>query len=313
MILNTFDEVVNWYNITKPVVSKHHKAEDNIRPIGSRKRKWERILKVDAETYCLLDGLWSWHSGEKQAKKQYEQDMAPIMWKREADGDYIYIRNGVIGSVPIARYKFLQWYLPTGLRFRSSQQGKHGVSAKTPTGYEDFPLPKTAYRWEYPKGAATEDDGKRLRFKVNGDGTFTREGEQFTVTVKQIDRERKKQWKPMINAFYDHAGALASMLDTSYESRTLYGHMITEWSRENMPNSVFNYSPWGRNGVFPQELARAIVADEAHPMRVPLMALVVYEIGGKRPVTSQDVLREIRAAFNRKMNTLLGMYETKEI
>ena len=58
MRFNTFNEVAKWYEQTKPVVSKNHKAEDNIRPIGNRKHKWERIRKVDAETYVLLDGYY---------------------------------------------------------------------------------------------------------------------------------------------------------------------------------------------------------------------------------------------------------------
>jgi hypothetical protein len=34
--LSTFDAVQNWYERTKPVVSKIHKREDDIRPLGNR-------------------------------------------------------------------------------------------------------------------------------------------------------------------------------------------------------------------------------------------------------------------------------------
>ena len=51
MRFNTFNEVVSWYERTKPLVSKHHSLANDVRPIGDRKRKWERIRKVDAETY----------------------------------------------------------------------------------------------------------------------------------------------------------------------------------------------------------------------------------------------------------------------
>ena len=43
MRFNTFNEVVSWYERTKPLVSKHHSLANDVRPIGDRKRKWERI------------------------------------------------------------------------------------------------------------------------------------------------------------------------------------------------------------------------------------------------------------------------------
>ena len=41
----TFKDVERHYNNIKPVVSKYHKKEDDIRPINRRDRKWERIEK----------------------------------------------------------------------------------------------------------------------------------------------------------------------------------------------------------------------------------------------------------------------------
>jgi hypothetical protein len=58
---------------------------------------------------------------------------------------------------------------------------------------------------------------------------------------------------------------------------------------------------------------RQIVEQAEHPLRVPLMALVIDDIGGKRKIESQDDLRSIRAAYNRLMNKALGMYQTKEV
>jgi hypothetical protein len=55
--LSTFDSVQNWYERTKPVVSKIHKREDDIRPLGNRSRKWERIEKINNNCYALL-GAW---------------------------------------------------------------------------------------------------------------------------------------------------------------------------------------------------------------------------------------------------------------
>jgi hypothetical protein len=55
------------------------------------------------------------------------------------------------------------------------------------------------------------------------------------------------------------------------------------------------------------------VEQEDHPLRVPLMALVIDDIGGKRVIESKEDLMKIRSAYNRLMNKALGMYETKEV
>jgi len=310
MRFSTFNEVVSRYEQTKPIVSKNHKAEDNIRPIGDRKRKWERIRKIDAETYCLLNGDYvntMWPSAYGDMSK-YEQDMAPIMWKREADGDYIYIRNGTRYSAPFSRFKFLQWYMPKELQFKYNQQGKHWVRAKTPAGYEEFPLPKTDYVWDYKHRKASADDGKRLKFRANEDGTFTRVGEAFKVEVTTIDRELKKQWKERIEAFYTQAAALAPMLDLSWQGKNEYRNVVSGWCRENDIASTY-----GSIKRLPSDLIRRVVEQDDHPLRIPVMALVIAEVDGKRKIESQDDLRSIRAAYNRLMNKALGMYETKEI
>ena len=310
MRLNTFNQVAAWYEQTKPLVSKNHTLSDDIRPVGERKRKWERIRKVDAETYCLLDGYYgSTMYGSSRGDAQYEQDMAPIMWKREADGDYIYVRNGTKGSVPFGRYKFLQWYLPNDVAFRYNQQGKHWLRTKTPTGWEDFPLPKTNYRWDYQLKEVGRDDGKRLKFRVNEDGTFTRVGEVFKVERTTVDKELKKQWKERIDSFYTQAAALAPMLDTSWNGRNEYRAVISEWGKEN----GFDVPQWGGLNHVPSALARYIVEQEDHPLRIPLMALVINDIGGKRVIESKDDLMKIKSSYNRMMNKLLGMYETKEV
>lgn len=312
MRFDTFNQVVAWYEQTKPIVSKHHTAADNIRPIGQRNRKWERIKKVDAETYLLLDGCYgnTLYASRNQGDEQYEQDMAPIMWKREADGDYIYIRNGVVGSAHQSRYQFLQWYMPNNARFKYNQSGKHWVHAMTPTGHEEFPLPKTLYTWDYqrkqPDGV---DDGKRLKFRVNEGGTFTRVGEAFKMEGTAIDKDLKRQWKPKIDAFYMQAAAFAPMLDTTWSGRNVYGNTIRDWCKEHKIAAAYYISV----GSMPTELVRQIVEQEDHELRIPTMAFAIHQIGGKRTILTKEDLSRIKSAYNRLMNKALGLYTTKEI
>jgi hypothetical protein len=310
MRFHTFNQVVTCYESTKPVLSKHHNTEDDIRPIGARRRKWERIRKVDENTYCLLDGNYT-HSMWKNKNPDalgYERDMAPIMWKREADGDYIYVRNCTKQACSWSRMKFLQWYLPMNAVFRYDRQGKHWVRAETPEGWKDFPLPKTSYTWDYHKNQSLTDDGVRLRFKANEDGTFTRMGEPFKAYSTTVDKVTKNGFRESIAAFYTHAATLAPLVDTSWDGRNQYRLIVQDWLKNNGFRNVgyFNLRD------MPAAIGRQVVTQDDHPLRIPMIALVVDEIGGKN-VTSEEELRSVRAAYNRLMNKFLGLYETKEI
>ena len=53
---NTFAEVAKLYHTVKPIISKNHSGKDDLRPVGVRSRKWERIIKVNDQKYILNDG-----------------------------------------------------------------------------------------------------------------------------------------------------------------------------------------------------------------------------------------------------------------
>lgn len=309
MSFNKFNEVVAWYAAIRPMVSKYHKIEDDVRPIGDRKRKWERIRKVDNDTYLLLEGGYA-NTMYNHGNERYERDMAPIMWRREADGDYIYVRNGTVGSCHQSRYKFLQCYMPAGAQFKYNQQGQHWIRAKTANGYEDFLLPKTSYTWNYTLNKPhIEDDGKRLRFRVNEDGTFTRAGGVFKAEVKAVDKDLKRQWRKKIDAFYIQTAALAPLLNTTWSGRNDYQSVIHEWCRKHLEKGTYYYG----FGNMPVELNRQIVEQEDHELRIPVMALIVHHIGGKREIATKEDLTRIKASYNRLMNKALGLYTTKEV
>ena len=310
MRFNTFDQVAKWYADTKPVLSKNHTREHDVRPIGDRGRKWERIKRIDENTYALCDGNYGnciWGNSDP-LMHEYENTMAPIVWMRREDGDFIRIRNHVKRGCSVTRYNFIAWHLPMGMRFQYNQAGKHWVL----NGSEVIPLPKCNVQIDRVAGQTKElrDDGAFLMFKVNGDGTFTRVGDKLKVEVDIVDKELKKQWRERLDSFYGYCAAIAPMIDTSWSGKNDYANMI----REHLTVPGANLAgAWVRDSrSVPVELAREIVTQEDHPLRVAYAALVIHDIGGKRAIETQDDVRSIRAAYNRTMNKALGFYKIEE-
>lgn len=299
MKFNTFDEVVSWYERTKPLVGSVRKREDDIRPIGKRSRYWERIMKVDANTYALLDGCWS-HT--HPIYFAHTLTMAPIVWTRTPDGDYIRLRNNKIGSAIPSRYNFLYKYTPKNMWFRrnrsrsyfhvKTKQWTDGVSRFQ---YEDFPLPKCNVQYDYTTQKLWHDDNTYLMFRVNDDGTFTRTGEILCATP-HIDKDLKKSLKPHIASFYQFCAAIAPMLDTSWQAISQY--------RKQLNGGV----PAPHLYTVPIELAREIVSQEDHELRVALAGLVIRRCDAKREIHSERDLKSIKAAYNRCINKMLGLY-----
>ena len=124
----SFDEVVAHYENTKPMIGSANKGKD-IRPMGDRKRKHERIVKISDNCYALSDGYhfgdavfsWSLLYATSAAFKPTINDMekyAPIVWRKNRDGtEQVKIRNGYGNGAHSSRYAFLYRHTPKGLRF----------------------------------------------------------------------------------------------------------------------------------------------------------------------------------------------------
>lgn len=308
MRFNTFDSVVSWYEQTKPMVSKNHTKERDVRPIGDRDRKWERIKKIDENTYALLDGNYGnyiWATAPTPEQHEYENLLAPILWMRREDGDFIRIRNHTQSNLSVTRYNFLHWHLPSNMRFHYNQSGRHYVKV----GGEDLILPKCFIRYQSAPNITPVDDGVFLMFRVNKDGTFTRVGNKLKVQVNVVDKDLKKQWRDRLDSFYTHCAALAPMLDTSWQGKNEYRTLVDEWLKANDKPIV----GWARNTTsLPSWLVRDAVEQEDHPMRVAVAAYVIADIGGQREIKDINDVREIKAHYNRVMNKAMGFYKIEE-
>ena len=242
--MNSFDDVVKRYNEIAPI--RRARAAENLRPIGSRSRWYERIIKINDNKYVLGDG--SYHL----------EQTAPITWERKADGDYLTVRSYYEGGHSISRYRFLDRWLPSGMRFRWGAQ--HHISYKG----EEYRLPKFVTEWVNNTLIITDD--KNLVFKHEG-GEFKRVGKLNSVRTRCVDKEAEKDYKPKIKALWDWMQVVLPVLGESLvPSRHEYAESLTG----------YQYWCWRRN-IAP-DLAQEILNDEEHPKRVAFAACLAIEI-----------------------------------
>ena len=125
---SSFDEVVNHYENVKPMGGISNKGKD-VRPMGDRKRKYERIVKISDNCYAFSDGFhfgdalfnYGWGfaaSAEFVPTLKHMEKYAPIVWRKKRDGtEQVTIRNGYGESAHNSRYAFINRHTPRGLGF----------------------------------------------------------------------------------------------------------------------------------------------------------------------------------------------------
>jgi hypothetical protein len=207
MTLNTFDEVVSWYDRTHPI--RGARKPWDIRPIGDRSRWWERIVKIDDNTYALHDG-WD-YSRTRQIPTadgiafmlKETVDVTPILWMRRKDGDYVRIRSCINYNGGMSRYRFLNNHLPKGLSHEYRSDGVHWIQVN---GARDL-LPYMQRDWK--TGVNTDD--KYLEYKLV-DGVFVLVSEKHKKTVRVVNRELTKQYNPKIKEMWQWAQAVMPVL-----------------------------------------------------------------------------------------------------
>ena len=166
--LDSFWHVQRRYNDTKPLVSVHHKKEDDLRPADRRDRKWEHIVKLSPTSYALCDGG---HGDPIFTRSYFGRDriptsivdtynLSPIVWdiQLQPDGSYletVKVRNGSGDHAHTSRYQFLAEFLPTSLRYTGDDNGRQYIYIPNPDKIQQvkYYLPKSrsvdAAQWDY--------------------------------------------------------------------------------------------------------------------------------------------------------------------
>lgn len=312
--LSSFDGVAAHYASIKPVISTMHDRSDDIRPIGQRRYKDNRIVKVDENTYALTDGSYD----EAMYKRGYLYEFfianAPIVWTRKPDGDYVRIRNGAGKQAHMARYQFLRTYVPFGMSF-GLDQGKQYIHLHPLNGAPVFLLPKSAYRWDWStKSPSCDDDHMYLTFKVLGGGRYERVGELLAVKTKRIDRDLRKKYKAHINEFYDWFSTMYDLLPSlSWTQTSEHRETIGTWIHGLDPKTTYipHFSISDTDDERNIAFVRSVLEDIEHPMRVTFAALLKYEYGVGATAKSDLAARQLRAKYMKVMNKLINIFKVQ--
>ena len=331
----SFEEVVAHYNDITPLRGSTNAGKD-IRPIGDRNRKWERIVKISANCYALSDG---YHMGDEHfpaympthpATLEDMEKYAPIVWRKKRDGTTeVTLRNGYGPYAHNSRYAFLYRHTPKDIWFRirnGKQFLEHGSTnyylAKTRTApkavYAEAQRAKALpsahlYQRRAAAWARAHADNSAVVFRTNEHGGLDHvEGTGQDLALAKgptVNKEAKAKYKDDIRKFFEWGMTMSPMLplhDNQYKKDN--AHALREYANHTL-------STWETLRLKPA-IARQIVCDEQSPARLPLwvefatnctdnswgMNLEYYT----QTVKTKEDLSRVRSRFNAFINRQLG-------
>ena len=331
--IDSFGKVATLYESIKPLISKCHTREQDIRPIGDRARKHERIKKINDNCYVLTDG---YHSGDDVFQSWYGSGggkpteaevikLAPIVWRKHRDGsETITVRNATgVTSAHTSRYSFLQRCLPRGIGF-SIDQGKQFIHCRGERYYlaksntlAAFAVPTGTRIHQWTKDLTSRDDGVALTFRFKDhDVSYDSGGKAKPIPpVQRIDKLSKTKMKPYLDKFRQWAFTMAPLWDYGSHDQV---------RKVNQEVSKYVGNKWFRSSeVFKDnpKLSREIIKDEEHPLRVALAFTIINgthydaltEQGGRRYMGYDNVTESsVKAQYNAKINQVCGFIKIKK-
>ena len=333
---SSFDDVVKHYESIKPIVSKHHKLEDDIRPIGDRRRKYERIVKISKNCYALSEGYhwgdemfphWNartWDSKHKTytAEKDKLGKMeyyAPIIWRKHKDGTETVRIQNVTGSnsgYSITRYAFLERHVPRGMTFVIGNNARQyislgGMHNSQSTHYlaKNKTVPSGVFETrnnKYNLWMKRKDDNSALVFTRDGGNWIHNPttGKPLPDTAK-VNKKLKDKYKEAIKKFFEWGMTMSPLLPL--EDR--------DYRMEKMSEIAQHFHPDERYDAWLPKYAREVLRNEKHPMRVQywvMFASSCTDGWGWNPeilvkqVETPDDLKRVRARYNSFINNNAG-------
>jgi hypothetical protein len=313
--LDNWADVVHAYDSIKPVVSKNHKKEENLRPIGQRRRKWEHITRqediggVTGISYRVEDG----NGG------------TALMWEKKGEDTYLTIfRAGArYQHMSTARYKFLANVLPHGLDLVQARSGTNryirtyyrDVRDLDPNWEKDYYLPENVGQGQYK-----EVEGTLLRFKHTNIG-WKLDSSEWVPPKNQtlVNKGEKRQYKEHYESFYKWAVALTPIqprVDSirsgawareEYLDQCRYREQIKDRLEEYMQERYAGTTKMitrnqGDYVGIPKEIMLEVLADEDHPMRIVALTDFLMQGAGQYYMIEKRDEKEFRKGFNTWLN-----------
>ena len=310
--INCFADAEARYRDTKPLVSKKHTLEQDVRPIGDRARKYERIIKVSDTCYALscggrADPVFTWGVGATQFQELHPitpaeiARLSPIVWRKLKDGtETITLRNGAGDWAHNHIYSFIERALPRNIGFVQTREGRQFLNT-----YERsrIHLPKTTsaprylveyWKAEKKKGKMTSwhkaymnaatagDDGLSVTFKREENGGFTLVGEPHKVMVDRtyVNKELKASLKKDIAAFLEHVTVLYPLMQAqiNWQLKDHTNKELKQIAKElKLEKQVGGLYGNLFQGAEPK-LIHSIIKDQEHPLRHSLTLTAMFRI-----------------------------------
>ena len=296
---NSFDDVAKCYAETTPIRGKRKPWD--IRPISERRYHWNRIIRIDENTYALTDGYWTNSDPTRRFGDEDVKKLCPIVWERKPDGDYMTLHSHLSQHCAVSRYWFIKNHTPTGFDFDwYTRTGKHFIKYK---GAEYY-LPKSEVAMDYGNKICDFKEYYNLTFKHEADSNFTRVGDKNLCTTRRLDKSLTKEYRPHIKKFFEYMqvmlpvfGGTLGIRDTkeNYTEQLKSGNSFWYWTKRVEPM-----------------LVRDILKDVEHENHIALAVLCANEVGmvkDNRFVYSEKSLSNLNALFNR----IGGFYAKEEM
>ena len=344
---NSFDAVVTHYDNTAPLRGKDNAAKD-IRPIGDRARKWERIVKISPNCYALSDGyhFGDAHFGAWQnchTHKPTLADMckyAPIVWRKKRDGtEEVTLRNGHGDHSHNGRYAFLYRHTPQDMWFRN-RNGKHFIEVALPLSTYYYlaktrTTPKPVYDNIKERGRSVvnhytkrhaawvmkHDDNSAVVFRKNEHGGWDHvEGTGRNVVETKgptVNKEVKAKYKSALTSFFRWGITMSPLLPLEDEEyvRARRADILTDYDPKKLSSSY--YHPL----IFSTTYLRKVLVNENHPMRLALWVIFASNCTDKdwgfnreyytKTIQTKEDLQRVQARYNTWANKSLGFMNKK--
>ena len=316
----SFAEVVADYDSITPLRGAQNKGKD-IRPIGDRSRKYERIVKISPNCYALSDGYHMgdeyfgyWGHGRDFTPTLADMEKyAPIVWRKKRDGtEEVTLRNGWGFGVHQSRYNFLYRYSPVYMWFRV-RNGKHFIE----TGGTDYYLAKTTTIPKRMKSThlgvwvTTRDDNSAVKFIRTEGGWQHVEGTGRSLPkAPTVNKDLKAKFKDDIKKFFEWGMTMSPLLplgDRDYAEAQITALLAHYKQKSN----------W--QGLQSRPLvARSIVRDEQHDARLALWVCFAEDCTDgwywnkehlTQTVKTKEDLAKVRSRYNAFINKQLGFMQ----